>query len=125
MFTGWVRVGADPWLGNVDYPNNYIYSGKWDSIGCFAFISPYIYGITGFEHIKKVELQIYTHRTGDDTSLKVWLWTWSQGWVHLGDIIPDLTYDWATIDITAYITSWVDIDTAFIYITYKQVGMET
>jgi len=99
----WAESGSSPY---IDDSNDYIYeSSDGDREGYFTFADTTHSG----DIFNSVEIYLECYQVGSGEWFEVWIYDGSS-WSDLGDITPDTSYSWKSMNITSKIDSWTKAD---------------
>ena len=111
----WTRVGANPYLGMIDYPVNYVYTASdLDEIGDFSYIDTMVGG--------SCYMELYCKGDGNDT-VTVHVWDdIGKMWLTAGTITPSTSWSWKFINLTSLgFTTITKINGIKMYMVYRKV----
>ena len=121
-YTDWVEVGDSPYLDREN-DGSYIYTnGHYFSEGDFLFSD-----IEETGTINSVHIEFYCNKTGGAlASFHVYVNNGTHGtqyYYYAGEIKPDTTYSWKSLDISSIVSTWAEVnDAKFYLLTGYQLG---
>jgi len=115
-YTDWSTSGISPYINDSD---DYIYTMAWDGAeeGNFTFADTVHSGDT----FNFVEIYFECYQEGSGEWFDVWIYDGSS-WTDIGDITPDSSYSWKSMNVTSKIDSWTKVDSCQIYVVYRKAG---
>lgn len=96
---GWTKVGATPYIDVKSFPSDYIWTdADVEQTGDFSFADMTMGQPT------TVEVALYCKRQVGSETITVNVWD-GVGWNNVGNIVPDATWAWKTIDVSAILNT--------------------
>ncbi len=114
-YTEWETSGSSPYLDDSD---SYIYDhNNGDLEGYFAFADTDHSG----DVFNSVEIYFECFQAASGEWFEVWIYNGSS-WSDMGDIFPDSSYSWKSLNVTSTIDSWTKVDACQLYVAYTKSG---
>jgi len=114
-YTEWSTSGISPYINDSD---DYIYAKNGGyTEGYFTFTDT----AHSSDTLNSVEICFECYQQGSGEWFEVWIYDGS-GWSDMGDIIPDTSYGWKSMDISSKIDSWTKVDACQLYVVYQKAA---
>ncbi|GAG98585.1 unnamed protein product, partial [marine sediment metagenome] len=110
---GWTKVGDSPYIDILDFPTDYIWSDTdVEQTGDYSF-----------EDMTQgrpttIEVSLYCKRAVGSETITVNIWDGFQ-WNDVGDVTPDATWAWKTIDVSATLNSFAKVNVAKMWLQHN------
>jgi len=116
----WIKYGASPYLGTIDYPANYIFTGGGADGTLIEETGNYDFQNSGSENaevIDSVAVEFYKKDClNNPASVRVYVWNGS-AWVDVGVLaLSNNVWGWISIDVSSVIDSWSKVDGCRVYL---------